>query len=130
MSDSEPIYLFGADRKPAHPPSQAPWARRKTPKSIAFSRRELNTILNIYGRKVAAGEWRDYAIDALKEKAVFSIFRHSSEMPLYRIVKQPRTARKPGIYAVIAPTGLILRRGANLPHVLQAIATGPHLVVA
>src|SRR5690554_3707695 len=63
---------------------------------ISFDRNELNKILEVYGRRVADGEWRDYAIDHLGERAVFSIFRRSSEMPLYRIVKQPKLARRQG----------------------------------
>jgi len=86
---------------------------------ISFDRRELSDILRIYGRMVAEGEWRDYAIDHLKEKAVFSVFRRSSEVPLYRIEKQPRLARRQGAYSVIAATGLILKRGHDLANVLR-----------
>jgi hypothetical protein len=85
---------------------------------IGFNRQELNAILNVYGRKVSDGEWRDYAIDQLKEKAVFSVFRRSSEVPLYRIEKQPRLARRQGAYSVVAGTGLILKRGHDLANVL------------
>ena len=82
----------------------------------------LNEILGVYGRKVADGEWRDYAIDQLRERAVFSIYRRSSEVPLYRIVKQPpRTARRQGAYSVIAATGLVVERGPDLRRVLRAI---------
>ena len=85
---------------------------------IAFDRRELTEILRIYGRKVAEGEWRDYAIDHTAERAVFCIFRRSSEIPLYRIEKSPRLARRQGAYSVIAATGLILKRGHDLRKVL------------
>lgn len=88
---------------------------------IRFNRQELSEILNVYGRKVAAGEWRDYAIDQLAERAVFSVFRRTSEVPLYRIVKQPRNARKQGAYSVVTPTGLILRRGHEIRQVLKVI---------
>jgi hypothetical protein len=88
---------------------------------ISFNRQELNAILRVYGRKVADGEWRDYAIDHLKERAVFSIFRRASETPLYRIVKQPRLARRQGAWSVLAPTGMILKRGHDLANVLRAI---------
>jgi hypothetical protein len=71
---------------------------RTFPHPIGFNRQELNAILKVYGRKVADGEWRDYAIDQMKEKAVFSVFRRSSEVPLYRIEKQPRLARRQGAY--------------------------------
>jgi len=88
---------------------------------VTFDRRELNRIFGLYGRKVAAGEWRDYAIDFLKDRAVFSIYRRSSEMPIYRIEKDPRLARRQGAYSVITATGLILRRGHELDRVLRAI---------
>ncbi len=88
---------------------------------VTFSRRELNRILDLYGRKVAAGEWRDYAIDFLKDRAVFSVFRRSSEAPLYRIEKNPKLERRQGAYSVISATGLIVRRGHELDRVLRAI---------
>jgi hypothetical protein len=87
---------------------------------VRFDRAELNRILTIYGRMVAAGEWRDYAIDFLEEAAVFSIFRRASEMPLYRVEKRPKLRGKQGMYAVIAATGLILKRGHELEQVLHA----------
>jgi hypothetical protein len=88
---------------------------------VTFNRLELNSILNLYGRRVAEGEWRDYAIDFLKDRAVFSIYRRASEVPLYRIEKEPRLARKQGAYSVVAAGGLILRRGHDLDRVLQVI---------
>ncbi len=84
-----------------------------------FDRLELNRILTIYGRMVAAGEWRDYAIDFLDDVAVFSIFRRSSEMPLFRVEKRPRLKSKQGQYAVVAAGGLVLRRGHELAQVLR-----------
>jgi hypothetical protein len=96
---------------------------------IAFDRQELNKILGLYGRQVAAGEWRDYAIDHLRERAVFSIFRRTSEMPLYRIVKEPRLARRQGAYSLVTATGMILKRGHDLANVLRAIDK-PKVVVA
>ena len=97
---------------------------------ISFDRQELAQILNVYGRKVASGEWRDYAIDTLKEKAVFSVFRRASEVPLYRIEKAPKLARRQGAYSVIAATGLILRRGRDLSRVLRVLDRGLRLVKA
>jgi hypothetical protein len=97
---------------------------------ISFNREELNEILEVYGRKVADGEWRDYAIDHRREEAVFSIFRRASEVPLYRIVKQPRLARRQGAYSVVAATGLILKRGHDLANVLRVIDKGLRLVTA
>src|ERR1700724_1694395 len=84
------------------------------PGRVAFNRFELNRILNLYGRMVADGEWRDYAIDFLRDRAVFSVFRRASEVPIYRIEKDPRLARKQGMYSVISAGGLILRRGHEL----------------
>jgi hypothetical protein len=91
------------------------------PATVTFDRRELSELLNLYGRMVAAGEWRDYAIDFLKDKAQFSVFRRSSEMPLYRIVKDPALARRQGAYSVVAATGLILKRGSELSRVLKVL---------
>jgi len=91
------------------------------PNRVTFNREELQAILNLYGRMVAEGEWRDYAIDFTRDKAIFSIFRRASEMPLYRIEKDPRLARRQGAYAVIAASGLILKRGNELDRVLHAI---------
>ena len=88
---------------------------------VTFDRRELNRIFNLYGRMVAAGEWRDYAIDFLRDRAVFSVFRRSSEVPLYRIEKSPKLARRQGAYSVISATGLIVRRGHELDRVLRSI---------
>ena len=88
---------------------------------VTFDRNELNRLFGLYGRKVAAGEWRDYAIDFLKDRAVFSVFRRSSEMPLYRIEKNMALARRQGAYAVVAASGLVLKRGDSLDRVLRAI---------
>jgi hypothetical protein len=98
------------------------------PNRVTFNRFELNRILNLYGRMVADGEWRDYSIDFLRERAVFSVFRRASEVPIYRIEKDPRLVRKQGIYSVISATGLILRRGHELDRVLLVIDRKPALV--
>jgi hypothetical protein len=95
-------------------------ARKRSPE-VSFNRSELHEILEVYGRKVANGEWRDYAIDQLDERAVFSIYRRSSEVPLYRIVKQPRQARRQSAYSVVAATGLIVERGPDLGRVLRVL---------
>jgi len=106
-------------------PSESRGLERSTaplpPQSVTFNRVELNRILNLYGRMVADGEWRDYAIDFLKDRAIFSIFRRASEVPIYRIEKDPRLARKQGAYSVIAANGQILRRGHDLERVLLVI---------
>jgi hypothetical protein len=98
------------------------------PGKVTFTRRELDRILGLYGRMVAAGEWRDYAIDFLKDRAVFSVFRRASEVPLYRIEKDPRLARKQGAYSVISATGLIVKRGHELDGVLRAVDKSLKLV--
>lgn len=107
--------LDGEDNRPPERGWNAP------PATVTFNRIELNRILNLYGRMVADGEWRDYAIDFLKDRAVFSIFRRSSEVPIYRIEKDPRLARKQGAYSVISASGQILRRGHELERVLLVI---------
>jgi hypothetical protein len=94
-----------------------------------FDRAELRTILNVYGRKVAEGEWRDYAIGAGREAAIFAVFRRTSEAPLYRIEKRPKLRNRQGLYAVVAATGLILKRGHDLAGVLRVLeARRPQLV--
>lgn len=103
-------------------PSIAPGAR------VTFDRRELDRILDLYGRMVAAGEWRDYAIDFQKEQAVFSVFRRASEMPIYRIEKDPRLARRQGAYSVVSVTGHILKRGHDLDRVLRVLEPALRLV--
>lgn len=97
---------------------------------VTFQRRELDHILRIYGRMVAANEWRDYAIDHLADRAVFSVFRRTSETPLYRIAKTPALARKQGMWSVISSTGTILRRGHDLTKVLTVFDSKLRLVKA
>lgn len=84
-----------------------------------FERRELDRLLRLYGRMVAAGHWRDYAIDGLADAAVFSVYRRASESPLYRIEKRPELARKQGAWAIIGQGGVILRRGHELDVLLR-----------
>ena len=86
-----------------------------------FDRRELGQILRLYGRMVALGEWRDYAIDGLADAAVFSVFRRASEVPLYRIEKRPALARRQGQWAVINQSGHVLKRGQELEPVLKVL---------
>lgn len=88
---------------------------------VHFHRTELNVILSLYGRMVASGEWRDYGISALKDAAVFSVFRRTAEQPLYRIEKRPRLADKQGAYCVIGMDGRILKRGRDLRQVLRVL---------
>jgi hypothetical protein len=96
---------------------------------IFFDRRELERLLRLYGRMVAAGEWRDYAIDGLPDAAIFSVFRRSSEEPLYRIEKRPALSRRQGAWAVIGQGGMVLRRGNELEQVLRLFDKGRFRVV-
>ncbi len=89
------------------------------PIPVTFHRRELDAILRIYGRMVGEGLWKDYAIDHMKDKAVFSIFKRSGEMPLFRIEKNPKLSAKQGAYSVVNTHGMILKRGHELPQVLK-----------
>ena len=111
MTETDPIVLRPAEYAIRQGPIHQPF--------ISFSRQELNQLLSIYGRRVAEGEWRDYAIDMLKDRAVFSVFRRTAEAPLYRIEKMPRLARRQGAYSVINTTGLIMKRGHELWRVLR-----------
>jgi hypothetical protein len=95
---------------------------------VSFDRRELDQILRIYGFKVADGEWRDYAIDMLKDRAVFSVYRRSSEVPIYTIEKDPKLARRQGAFSVINASGQVLKRGHELASVLQVFDGRPRLV--
>ena len=118
VGDTEPSELHGG----GNVASVAPGSR------VTFDRRELDRILGLYGRMVAAGEWRDYAIDFLKDRAVFSVFRRASEVPIYRIEKNPKLARRQGAYSVVSATGLIVRRGHELDRVLRVLDKSPILV--
>jgi hypothetical protein len=96
-----------------HQPRQRPF--------VGFDRRELNTILNLYGRKVASGEWRDYAMDFLKDRALFSIYKRASERPLYVIEKNPKLRNRQGQYMVTIEDGRVLKRGHELDNVLRVL---------
>jgi hypothetical protein len=95
------------------------YRRERNNLPVTFHRRELDMVLRVYSQMVAAGEWRDYAIDHLKDRAVFSVFRRTSEVPLFQIVKTPSLARRQGAYSVVAASGLILKRGHELARVLN-----------
>ncbi len=113
LGEADPSVSHGGEAATASPPAIVP--------RVTFDRRELNRILGLYGRKVAAGEWRDYAIDFLRDRAVFSVFRRASEVPIYRIEKNPKLARRQGAYTIVSATGLIVRRGHELDRVLRAL---------
>ena len=86
---------------------------------VTFDRKELGIILKVYGTMVAAGDWRDYGISMLKDVSIFSIYKHSSECPIYMIKKKPQSSKKQGMYSVIALDGRILKRGHDLSKVLK-----------
>ncbi|MEM7731805.1 MAG: DUF2794 domain-containing protein [Pseudomonadota bacterium] len=99
-------------------PTQFPGAQAA---QVTFHRTELSVILSLYGRMVAAGEWRDYGISHLRDVAVFSVFRRTAENPLYRIEKRPKLRGRQGQYAVIGMDGQILKRGSDLRTVLRVL---------
>ena len=126
-------YMSDTDPTDDHRATNAAWsgkcARASSPAGgavpfvevVSFDRTELRVIFDLYGRKVAGGEWRDYAMDFCFDRAVFSIYRRSSEYALYRIEKNPKLARKQGLYSVITATGLILKRGPDLARVIAVL---------
>jgi hypothetical protein len=107
---AELVFLGGSGPQP---PRQKPY--------VGFDRRELNTILNLYGRKVASGEWRDYAMDFLKDRALFSIYKRASERPFYVIEKNPKLRARQGQYMVTGQDGRVLKRGHELENVLRVL---------
>lgn len=104
--------------------------RDRLPLVTSFERRELDTLLRLYGQMVAANEWRDYAIDHLTDRAIFSVYRKASETPLFQIVKNPALARKQGAFSVVAANGSVLKRGHELARVLTVFNKTLKLVSA
>lgn len=104
MDENRTVTLFPSGRRSAQ---------------VAFNRAELQQILNVYGRFVAEGLWRDYAMAMGREQAEFAIYRRASEMPIYRIVKRPDLARKQGAWMIQGMDGRILKRGATLDPLLR-----------
>lgn len=119
QSDAEPVGVL-VDLKD--------FRKTKDQPPTTFKRPELDAILRLYSRMVAEGEWRDYAIDHLKDRAVFSVFRRTSEVPLFRIVKDPKLARRQGAYSVVAASGMTVKRGHDLTQVLKVFDKSPRLV--
>lgn len=111
------------------PQARSSNAQSAVPKIVAFHRTELSQILRVYGRMVAAGEWRDYALDHGRDEAVFSIYRRMGEVPMYRVTKTPKNARRQGAYAVVTAQGQILKRGHDLDAVLRVFERRRHLSV-
>jgi Protein of unknown function (DUF2794) len=88
---------------------------------VGFERVELTQILNLYGRMVAAGNWRDYAIDLGRDAAIFSAFRRAAERPEYRIEKRPELRNKQGQWVLVGEGGAVLKRGHDLGPVLAPV---------
>lgn len=109
--------------------SNAGIQQRSAPQQVTFDRRELDQILRVYGFKVADGEWKDYAIDMLKDRAIFSVFRRANDVPLHCIEKNPKLAKKQGAYSVSGANGRILKRGHDLESVLKVLEKRPRLRV-
>lgn len=121
MSDAEPIDFIHRRASAGSSAASAGGTQGNGDlrRPVFFDRRELDSILRVYGQRVAAGEWRDYAIDANLGEAVFSVFRRTSEMPIYRVVKAPKDMRRQGAYRVLGASGAILKRGHDLGQVLR-----------
>lgn len=107
-------------------PVQRPSSRQ--PATVRFNRSELQSILNLYGQHVADGSWRDYAIDFLRDRALFSIYRNHSERPLYVIEKNPKLRERQGQYVLISQHGRVLKRGQELDNVLRVLEPSLTLV--
>lgn len=108
-------------------PGRAP-SRQRDVSVVSFDRRELGLILNVYGKKVASGEWRDYALDMLGDRALFSIYKRSSERPLFVVEKNPRLARRQGQYMIHSIEGRVLKRGHDLANVLRVLDPDLYIV--
>jgi hypothetical protein len=121
METADPIKLSAYQRRAPDTQTQSQTPTQSPHAVTAFTRHELSAILAVYGRLQTEGEARDYALDFDRDTAVFSIFRRTSEVPLYRIEKTPKLARRQGAYSVITPTGLILKRGHELARVLEVL---------
>jgi hypothetical protein len=100
-------------------PTRITSSQNRPNSQTSFDRKELGQILSVYGRMVSAGHWKDYAMDMLAEQAIFSIYRKASEQPLYQVIKRPALRQKQGQFSVVAPGGLILKRGHDLQNVLK-----------
>lgn len=104
-----------------------PKSKKPAPEIVSFHKTELYMILQVYSRRVGTGEWRDYAIGMLSDRAVFSIFHRTSERPLYTVEKNPKLAKKQGAFSVANSTGQTLKRGHELKNVLKVLDKKPKL---
>ena len=116
MSNSSNIIPLSSPTKP------------KQAERVSFNRKDIDTLIQFYSARVSSGEWRDYAIDMLKDRAVFSVFKRASEVPIYTIEKMPKLARRQGEWSVINANGLVLKRGHELKQVLKVLDKKPKLV--
>lgn len=128
MSDQTDLGPHASASHPAAIVDLGEYRQNRDPAPVTFHRRELDAILRIYGRMVGEGEWRDYAIDHTREKAIFSIFKRSGEVPLFRIEKNPKLAARQGAYSVVNAHGRILKRGQDLAQVLRVFEKALKLV--
>ncbi|WP_338240718.1 DUF2794 domain-containing protein [Aurantiacibacter hainanensis] len=94
---------------------------QRAPEQIGFDRHELMRILDLYGRMVAAGEWRDYAMDFTRDCATFAAFRRTAEVPQMRLEKRPALHQKQGMWALFGEQGQVLKRGHELANVLAPV---------
>ena len=132
MSDNEGVTYIRATTEtgivPVLPLASSEGNRASSAGPVSFTRTELREIMGLYGRRVAEGEWRDYAMDFNPQKAIFAVFRRASERPLYLIEKEPARARRQGAFSVSTAQGLVLRRGHDLRRVLSVLEKKPTLV--
>ena len=130
MSDSEIVTYIPAAAVSNQARSELSFgpSHARSPGPVTFARAELREIMGLYGRRVAEGEWRDYAMDFNSQKAVFAVFRRASERPLYVIEKDPVLARRQGAFSVTNAQGFVLRRGHDLRRVLSVLEKKPTLV--
>ncbi|MXO66773.1 DUF2794 domain-containing protein [Altericroceibacterium endophyticum] len=90
----------------------------RKPEQVGFERQELQRILDLYGRMVAAGEWRDYAMDFTRDCAIFAAFRRTADVPQARLEKRPALRNRQGMWALFGEQGQVLKRGHDLSNVL------------
>lgn len=126
MDTTPPDEIYGAEIVGF--PKQSAGGTKRPAAAVVFNRNELSAILTVYGRMVAAGEWRDYALDFGSDEASFSVFRRSSEVPIARIVKVPRLAKRQGAFAIINGSGMVLKRGHDLERLLGYFSVKPRVV--
>jgi hypothetical protein len=98
-----------------------PFPPSRVPQQVGFERAELQRILDLYGRMVAAGEWRDYAMNFTRDIASFSAFRRTADFPQMRLEKRPELRQRQGIWALFGEQGQVLKRGHELAGVLAPL---------